>query len=200
MADLVIPTGFAAVSLRLAHSAVPRAAYVTFGVELAGLGPDLPEICEEITEAWATTMAARIDSNVTMGPTTLTVQLDDGTYGSVTGGNTASGAASSSTPSPNVAVTARKITGRLGRRGRGRMSLPWACDETGVDEAGTLDTAVVAAVRTALGNFLDALASNDTPMVLLHTAAPGADTTPDPVTGWTVNGYVGTQRRRMRRT
>ena len=200
MADLVIPEGFASVSLRLQHSLVARSAFVTFGIALEGLGTDLSEYADSVEGVWATAMAARIDSNVTMGPVTVTVQLPDGSYGSVTGALTDPGSASSASPSPNVAVTCRKVTSRLGRRGRGRMSLPWACDESGVDEAGTIEPAVVTAVTDALDALLVGLEGVGAPMVLLHTAGPSGSTDPDVVTGWTVNNYVGTQRRRMRRS
>jgi hypothetical protein len=67
--------------------------------------------------------------------------------------------------------------------------------EAAVDDAGAIDSAYRSAFNIDLTALLTALASEDVPMLLLHSDA----TTPNDVTSLTLLSPVSTQRRRIRR-
>lgn len=141
-----------------------------------------------------------VDNNCTLGPAVARVGQDGGEPITVEGTATEVGQNNVTSPSPNVALLLRKRTARGGRRGRGRMFLPWAIAETSIDEAGNVDSGVVSAYTTGATSFLGWLDTNDAPMVILHSlggsTAPGV---PDTVTDFFCDNRVATQRRRLRR-
>jgi hypothetical protein len=76
------------------------------------------------------------------------------------------------------------------------MYLPWAVDESGLDQAGGVEGAVVTATTDAFNNLLEALDGDGLPMVLLHTGAG----VPSEVISGVCEGTVATQKRRLVRT
>jgi hypothetical protein len=152
----------------------------------------------------AYTAAGSLNSIMDSSVTTTGIRVSLGTDGAedlvymaeytTIGGNSLSNALP-----PNCAVLARKTTARGGRRGRGRMYIPWCVAETGVDEAGQIAGANRTPINTALAAFLTALGVNTVPMVLLHNpglTAPGA---PNTVLTLVADPLIATQRRRLGR-
>jgi hypothetical protein len=172
---------------------------VTFGVDPTSTDP--VAVAASVRIAWTKvgSISTRIDNQVTMGP--YTVRL--GTDGSeaivgVDSTQALGGSGGSATP-PNIALLVHKRTARGGRRGRGRMFIPWATQIADVDERGTIASSTLGFTNTALAVFLAELTTQGCPMVVLHDdgrTPPGA---PNVVTSLTADAIVGTQRRRLGR-
>lgn len=96
----------------------------------------------------------------------------------------------------NSALLLQKTTARGGRMGRGRCFLPpiWTA-EGNIDQSGVVTSFDLSGIQTLWDSALTALLASDCPPVLLHSDG----STPDPITSWTVNQTLATQRRRMRR-
>jgi hypothetical protein len=193
------PPGFADVSMQLLLAGFARPAYITFGVDPVATDPDL--VAQFIVNAWTTagSMNSRLDSTVTMREVIVRLGTDGGEdlLGSAT--NAVVGGLTGGAPPPNVAVLVHKRTARGGRRGRGRLFLPWFCSDNDTNEDGTLLPALVSSVQTAAGVWLAALATNDVPMYILHSPGQTAEGPPNEVTSLTVSSLVATQRRRLGR-
>lgn len=98
--------------------------------------------------------------------------------------------------SPNVAYLVRKSTLAGGRKGRGRTYFP------GVTEASLGDGGTViegdGSLRAGLEGFWNDITSgveSITGIYLLH----GSEFSPSEITGWSLDGRVATQRRRLRK-
>lgn len=189
-----IPDTFANVIVPFLPSFSSRAAAVVFGVANQAALATPQEIADAVWTPWEDNMAARIDSNVLMGP----LHVQQGTGSGINSGDgtlSGPGTASSNAPTPQVAVLVKKFTGLGGRANRGRMYLPWAADESGLDEGGNIDPTVVTAVTAAFNGLLADLSTAELPMVILHA---GAGIPAEVITG-TCESVVATQRRRVAR-
>jgi hypothetical protein len=191
--------GYAAISVQLQHAGLSRAAYLTFGTNPTATDPFV--VATEIATALGVSpgLKTTIDSNVTI--TNIRVSLGtDGTVDIVGafGVSIACTLSGASLP-PNNAVLVHKQTARGGRRGRGRLFLPWAIVNTATDEAGLIATGSVTTLQTAMTAFHSALGANNNPMVLLHDPGVTAAGAPDVVTNLVVDQLISTQRRRLGR-
>lgn len=195
MAD-IIPPGYAQVTVPLAHVAVSRAAAVVFGVD-AGGQPDPDLLADSVQARFNTAFGGIIDSNVTIGPTRVVVGQDGGenTQGAASG--QVAGTRTGETVTPQVAVLFKKRSNRGGRRGSGRMYLPFALNETDVTEAGTLTSATVTANNTRGATFLSGLAADSTELVILHSVGQTTPGLPNVVTTLVCDPICATQRRRL---
>lgn len=104
------------------------------------------------------------------------------------------GSLAGNTPPPQTALLIQKITGRAGRKNRGRMYIP-ANDESILNDAGVYGSTETAGFQTKADSFLAALDTAGYPMVLLHTSVADA---PTDVVSLVVQSKVATQRRRLR--
>lgn len=194
---LLIPPGYAHVIIPMKHASTPRAAAVTFGIENNTVGFLTPSLVNDIQDAF--TSAWNADSNVTVGPSIARFGQEGEEPLSVTGTATFTGTFTTNALPSNSALLVKKLTSRGGRRGRGRMYIPWVVDETSVDEVGAIDSTTLTAYQDRAINFAVNLTTNDTPMVLLHDAdgstAPGS---PNLVTTLIPDPVIATQRRRLR--
>lgn len=191
----IIPVGYGLASVPLNLSGYSRTAFITFGVRNDATLSDPNTAADRIQSAVESELADRFDSDVTIGPTHLLLNVSAGPLpGDAT--STQSGGSSANSPTPNVSLLIRKSTLTPGRTGRGRMYLPWACDESGLDQAGQVEGAVVTATTDAFNDFLAELNTQGLPMVLLHTSAG----TPSEVISGVCEGVVATQKRRLVRT
>jgi len=189
-----IPEFFAQVSVPFLQTGGTRKAFVTHGIDNQGAFTTPEDIAEAVWGAWETNMLPRIDTSVFLGP--VHVQMGTGA-GILSGDGTSSavGGSAASSPPPQVAILIRKATGVGGRQNRGRMYLPWACDEGGVSELGILETAVISATNDAFAGYLADLDTAGVPMCLLHTGSA----VPTRVISGTTDSLVATQRRRLGR-
>ena len=194
------PPGFAECSYALTQTGLVRPAYITFGVDPTSTDP--ATIAGALATAWASagSLNSIMDNSVTM----TAVRVSLGTDGSgdlvyvlsatVTGG----GGTIGSLP-PNCAVLFHKATARGGRRGRGRMYLPWSIADSSVDDVGVINSTNVTAHTAAASAWQAALSAGGNPLVLLHAPGKTATPPPDPVTSMTADRLIATQRRRIGR-
>jgi hypothetical protein len=199
---MATPPGFAAVSLKFVLSGFARPAYCTFGV--GGTIADEDELAQRMVQAWITGTPApnsRLEGTVTMSEATVRVGQDGGedTVGiatNATGGGTSG--ATAYVP-PNCAVLVHKRSARGGRRGRGRLFIPWYVPEGAVDERGTITGSDLTATQSAMNSLLGNLSTLLNPMVILHQPGSSDAGVPTPVTALTVDPLISTQRRRLDR-
>lgn len=98
---------------------------------------------------------------------------------------------------PNVAVLVTKDTAAGGRRNRGRFFVPPVYPMEGsVDSGGVIGSTQLTSLRNWYTGTYNGLVSEDMVPCLFHSKAPF---TPTPVTSWTVQPLVATQRRRLRK-
>jgi hypothetical protein len=199
------PPGFATCSYELKHASMTRSAYLTFGIDPSGTDPNA--IALQLAGDFASpgSLFSVIDSNVTLQSTRVSLGTDGGEdIVGLSNQLVACTKAISSTP-PNCAVLVHKATARGGRRGRGRMYIPWCCQATDVTEAGTIGAATVTLVSNAVNAWVTAVTPDPGPLVILHrpsrnTIGPGSvPGSPNVITSWTVDPLIATQRRRLGR-
>lgn len=191
--------GYAECSIEMTLTGMNRPAYTTFGVDPTETDPNLIGAAIGGSLAAAGSFASRLDNAVVITGVRVSLGTDGG--GDIVGWHpmALSGTGIFSPPPPNVAILVHKRTGRGGRRGRGRMYLPWYVSEADIDEMGKLTGATLTATQNAMNTWRSALASAQMPMVLLHNAGVTSPGPPDVVTTLQVDPMVGTQRRRLGR-
>lgn len=198
--------GYADVSIQMKLDVMARPCFITLGVKPTGLSADAIATAVRGAFNLAGSILNQIDSSVTVGPVTCRLGIDgledqlgaDSTL--VTGGR-----AGTSIP-PNTAVLCIKRTARGGRRGKGRMYLPWVLASNTLNENGAIPSTNVTTLQTAVTAFLNNLTSASVPMYVLH--GKGKPTSSDPtgtggapnlVSTITVDPLISTQRRRLGR-
>lgn len=196
---LIVPDGYAHVAVEMVLAGLSRPAYVTFGVSnTAATQAGINAVFDAFTDS----LSARMDTSVTM-------RAAIGAFGTTSGeplslrsslAAVAGGAALTSLPA-NCALLIHKFTGRGGRRGRGRMFIPWGVDEGTCDEAGVIQASAITAWNTALETWRGRQVSEGSPLCVLHNSegnsAPGG---PDDVSALVASPIISTQRRRVMRS
>lgn len=193
------PSGFGAISVQIVHSGMTRPAYLTFGVDPASTDPQTVAGLISGGIAAAGSLASALDTECTVSEVRVSLGTDGGE--DIVGGLSTAVAGGSGTTSvpPNCAVLVHKRTARGGRRGRGRLFIPWCVGEGSVDEAGIIASAAQTSIQNAMNTWLNNMTTNNVPMVLLHDpgiTVPGA---PNLVTALSVDKLISTQRRRLGR-
>lgn len=190
---MIIPAGYAQVSMDFVTDPVGATASVVFGVANDSVDPpaDVAAAVFAASDAWVdncvSVHAACVLIRVKNGPTAtgasyeMPVSMDGDVGGDMM--------------TPQVTLLHKKVTALGGRRHRGRMFTPFT-SESVVNSLGVVDPLHQAAVNGANDDFLAGLLAAGYPMVLLH--AHGS-TAPDLVTSLDCQTRVATQRRRLRR-
>lgn len=194
-----VPPGFADVSVKIVLSGMTRPAYITFGVDPTSADPD--QVASSVASAFATTggFMTRMSTLVGVGPVTVRLGQDGGESLIGFDEQTRLGARTFQAPPSNVAALIHKRSSRGGRRGRGKLFLPWAVDEGNVDSSGNISSVEYNPWNTALEVWRNDLSARAVPMVILHEpgiTTPGA---PNTVTSLQMDRLVATQRRRLGR-
>lgn len=196
MAD-IIPPGYAEATILHQHAGMARAAAVVHGINRQQLPTaTADELAALVADAYLQTMRTRIDSQVTIGPVTLTVA----TAGEPVIGfapATAPGGRGQASVTPAISLLVQKRTARGGRRGRGRSYIPWALPENQVDEVGLISPGERDGWAATASGWLAELEGNDVPMALLHSVGLTDPGGPNAVTSLVVSPVVATQRRRQ---
>lgn len=203
-------SGLVMVTQALRHSAVSHLALVTYACTNDG-ALSAQECADAVQNAWNGSWPIMADNNCTAEPPEIL--LGDGTTSplyALAAGPPVVGTSNIACPSPNIAMLIKKTTALAGRKNRGRMYLPFHLDESGIDEKGLITGDAPGLAATATSIFMDALVANDLPMVIANraTAIDGATGkkyvsayhTGATVTGFNMEPYVATQRRRMPRS
>jgi hypothetical protein len=202
-----IPPGFAYCVLPLRHETIARDAVITWGVGLT----DVLEVATitEMFDDFQATLGTRIDTQVLMGPLTVTAGTDSGEGLVMVGGESANGTANITAEAAPIAALLKKQTSRGGRRGRGRMFVPWCLADSSVTESGRINGTDLATLQTQVSLWLasfDAPTANYQFMYVLHSpSSPGTQNPTEPgvpnrVNTLTVDPIVGIQKRRLGRT
>lgn len=189
---MIIPAGFAQVTIFYGGANLPHGAANTWGIDLPS-SPDLDLIAGQMFEAWDNVWPANADAGARMERCLVKAGPNEtgatGEHSAIVNGSVVS----QGLP-PNTAILVQKLTGFGGRKGKGRMYLP-APAGTAAAETGLVDSTIVTDLNDRLSTFLDLLALNGTPMVLLHDE----ELIPTPVTTLKCSVRYATQRRRQRR-
>lgn len=118
--------------------------------------------------------------------------------GPMSGGHFAdvTGTATTDALPPNCTALFTKTTASGGRRNRGRFFLPiYTPGEASVDAAGVIEPTLVTTLNTLYASFKTGLFAAGFTAMLFHQTAPF---TPTPVTQWSCQSRIATQRRRLR--
>lgn len=201
---VLIPNGFAEITLNWSHLAAPRQWATVFGVDVSeALSP--ADALATVQNAVQAEMFSRMDISITwvslvgrFGPNSgsapgPTIEIPIGT----------GGALSFEGPPPNTSVLLQKVTALGGRANRGRAFWPGLVSRTDLSESGVISGGPLAAIQADVDSFLAHLATGnggataETPMVILHDET-SPTTTPTPVIDLVVDSLVATQRRRLR--
>jgi len=154
----------------------------------------------------ASVIASSVDANVTAAmwgcvwPTAtvnhISVTPLDGssaTYQLNTSGAKWTGSAAAGDPIIAAAAMIKLTTSLRGRSNRGRLYLPFVCES--VQQGGTIIAGTVTSMQTAWNSFLTAMvAAGSQPVVASYLHA-----VQHPVAAYTVETFLGTQRRRQTR-
>lgn len=196
---LIVPPGYAHVILPMDHTLSGQDAVVTWGIDMAAFAGTDSAAADAAFTAFQQNMGGVIDTNVLMGPVELIVGQDGTENTTASGATIAAGGRSETSVPPQVAVLYTKTTARGGRRGRGRMFVPWAVGTANVGESGTIGSTYVTTLLNAGNAFRAALATALIPMVVLHSEGASTPGPPNAVTVLTPSSLVATQRRRVGR-
>lgn len=194
-----IPPGFAQFSIGHLLSGYTRRAFTVWGVDLGGTGsPDPDVLADQFQTLYADSVGLQIDSSVTISQTRAVVGQDgEPLVGTAVG--LESGSASRESAAPALAALVNLNTGLGGRRNRGRKFLPWAVSDQNVTENGTIQTAAVTALQTAVSTFHADVRAEGWEIVVLHGEGSTPIPSPTEVTSLTVSPIISTQRRRQTR-
>jgi len=202
---LVIPPGFAALSLQFRHTEDPEPWYVTFGVDISDAGGDTTAIGTAAMSAFHQHVMPQFSNLVSLTGVDVVVGQDgpDPVRAFVASTTLRNGSEVGQKLPQNCALLVRKNTALGGRRNRGRYFLPGILNEAQVTATGIVDPGSVAIYQTQQGLFLADLADGlggvpSIPMVLLHSQGLSVVPEPTPVTTLSVDNLIATQRRRLR--
>lgn len=198
----VLPVGFGEAAIHYRRTSDPGDYVVTFGFSLPAPAT-AQEVADSIAVDWNLALPAThfnsgtqlYSANVGIQTEGLGIEQGVSIIGAV-------GTASGQMTTQNCAQLVKKVTARSGRRGRGRMFLPYVMEDN-VNDIGMLTPTWQTAINTALLNLLGYLAGTShgavsTPMHLLHSPGSTSTPLPDLVTSMFIDPLIGTQRRRLR--
>lgn len=193
------PPGFADVSIELTHALSTRSAFITFGIDPTLTDPSL--VAADVLNAARATgsLTKHLDSQVVLTSIRVSMGTDGGGDIVFVGQYAEACSGVASALALPMAILVHKTTARGGRRGRGRMYIPWFSNSSNVSETGVVTPSEVTACNTIVETFRTSLAAGGNPMVLLHGEGRTPLGAPDVVTKLTCDGIVGTQRRRLGR-
>lgn len=201
-----IPIGYGQVTYGFTHENSPRPLAITLGVALPDPGTPAVDVANALFQRFVQNILEDLDNGLTLTEAKLFIGNGSGPSGSVASGYAPQVGGRSMVSMPlNSAVLVTKNTGFLGRRGRGRMSVPSSGPASDVSEIGNLSDTLRTSLQGSWDAFYDALTGDTAPgdvlpgvslqPVLLHQEAPF---TPTPISGFRVERKVATRGSRIR--
>lgn len=194
-----IPIGFGQATISMRHVSGARVAAVVFGFQDSDLAVTPDDTAATINDIWNDTLGALFDGGVLGLPTVVRITDPDGELLVGTSDEGWGTSVAQESMPPNVAAMLRKRSARGGRRGQGRMFLPWVLADGDVDDVGNISSGKVSTINSAAGQLILDLATAALPMVILHDDGISAPGVPNLVGTLTVDSLVSTQRRRLGR-
>lgn len=196
---VIIPVGYGQAAIHFRCSGASKDSVITLGYNPTTLDPaeDAESIYSHLTSSSAGDPpyeAGNMSSSWTFKGVSCT-EMDD--TGPLLGEFFQSlvGTATLAVPPVNCTMLISKNSSVGGRKGRGRM-FPPVCGiaESAVDPMGVITTLEVNAQQDAWDLVYDRMVADDLLPVILHSSAG----TPAPITSFTVQSTIATQRRRLR--
>lgn len=195
---VVIPIGTGLAQFRFIVAGASREAVVTMGYDPALIEP--ADNAEALSNLFTAPGRPGQASSMVVGWSYLGVRVTEmDASGPFTGefSNLVVGSGTGNPMPPNVAVLMRKNTAAGGRRGRGRSYIPPLYPgEENVGPNGSIAAAQLTNLQTWWSSLFTAMQGAALPPVIFHSISPFTAT---PVTSFTVQQTVATQRRRLRR-
>lgn len=193
----IIPPGYAECSIEFWLAGYLRPAVITQGFKINGSVGSSYNVADQFDLAFAGTFAALYDTNVTMRNAKAVIGQDGADPIVQVSTTQTTGTVSRESIAPALALMVTKNTNLGGRKHRGRNYLPWSLGDGDVAENGAIAQPRLNTWQTALDNYMAAILDPSTDLldepVLLHTDP----TLPTPVTSFTPNPAIRTQRRRQ---
>lgn len=155
----------------------------------------LPSLPDLMLARYSAAFRALIDSDVRVRNPRVVVGTLDGEPLVYVGTSEFSGTATRASVPPALALMVNLNTATGGRAGRGRKYFPWMVAENQVDEMGSIASAPLTALQTALNLWGADNAAEGTPLMLLHSGAR----MPSPILSMTPNPVIRTQKQRQAR-
>jgi len=100
---MIIPVGYAGISVPITHDGIPRSAYITFGVRNDGTFSNPAEVADRVQDAITNSLAGRIDNQCQVGPVLAQVNVSNGPLPGQAS-SSATGGLTQNAPTPNVAI------------------------------------------------------------------------------------------------
>jgi hypothetical protein len=197
---LVIPPGFAQVIHELTVTGDNEPMITTIGLDLSGLGGAFATAAEDAYNAFSSNFMAGAPSAVTLTQTILRIGQDGGDPLVVAEPGSSAGTGGATYLPQNSATLVQKRTALGGRKGRGRMFIPYLLEEQHVDLVGVISGVRLTSLQTAADGYLADLQLIGGGPVLLHDdATVGVLPAPTPITSLVVSNRIASQRQRLRR-
>lgn len=201
---LLIPIGFCQAVYTLSLSIDAEDMVTTCGHDLAAFsgGTDYTAVANLLQERFATNWASATDNGYQLERTTIYVGNDGPTIVAESTLAATTGTVTGTASPPNCAYLIRKRTDLAGRRGRGRMYLPGVVGSNLLED-GSITSGWLTSLQTKASAWYDDLVTPSsgaaTPPVVLHRSeGAGEEPPPTPITQFSVDPKIATQRRRLR--
>lgn len=193
----IIPPGYAECSMEFWLAGYLRPAVITQGFKINGSVGSSYNVADQFDLAFAGSFAAMFDSNVTMRNAKAVIGQDGSDPIVQVSTTQTAGTSSRESTAPALALMVTKNTNLGGRKHRGRNYMPWALADSDVAENGAVNPTRLTSWAAALDEYMDFIIGPTSDLldepVILHTDP----TVPTPVTSFTPNPAIRTQRRRQ---
>jgi hypothetical protein len=200
---LIIPPGYLHAVYQFTCTGDPEVMVTTCGHEIdTASGANNDDAPDDLMTAFGSSMMTGLSADYTLVGVTCYIGNDGPVIVAESSGASVPGGVSQNAAPPNVAILMRKRTDLAGRRGRGRFYIPGVLNDvyasnglltTGQVDALTVDAnAFYADLTVSVGNRFYP------PVVLHRSEGIGDEPPPTPVTQFTIEQRLATQRGRLR--
>lgn len=201
MAELVIPPGYGSWSFKFQQTGVSGNPLTTLGFKINST-PWTQTNNDDALTRFGAIVDGLYPSDVSLIGLTTLVGNDGPLFRFVSVDSIPGTRSNTSVTPPNTTYLIKKESGFAGRPYRGRMYLPYVLEtDTGDDGVltGTAQTLLDGVAAALLTDMIDTGTGNVSELDILHAEGP---TVPDPtpITSFSAERYVATQRRRLKRT
>jgi hypothetical protein len=200
MAELIVPPGYGAWSFKFSQIGVTGTPLVTLGFAV-DTPPYTQANNDEALIAFGNVAKALYPSDVHIIGLSTLVGNDGPLFRFVTASDIPGTRSNVSITPPNTTYLVKKESGFAGRQYRGRMYFPYVLESDTNDDGslvGAAQTILNTLATNLLSDMIDPTLINTSELVILHAEAA---TVPDPtpITAFTGETFVATQRRRLKR-